>query len=71
VRFPLSDVFLPEAESVRKALSLDSEVEGTIVDFSDSGADAKKFALVKVVREITVVVASGSLELVEKQPGPE
>lgn len=71
MRFPLSDVFLPDAENVRKALSLDSEVEGTIVDFSDSGVDAKKFALVKVVRETTVVVASGSLQLIEKQPGPE
>lgn len=68
VRFRLSNAFLPEAESVLKALSLDTEVDGSITDFSDSGAEANAFALVKVVRQVTVVVACGNLELFEEGP---
>lgn len=65
MRFRLSSVFLPEAESVVNTLSLDSEVEGSIVNFSDSGANSKAFAVVEVVRKITVVVPAVSLELVK------
>ena len=65
MRFLLSSVFLPDPESVLGALSFDSEVEGLIVDFSDSGAYPRAFAVVEVVRRVTVVVPAGSLKLVE------
>jgi len=64
VRFPLSSVFLPEVESALAALSLDSVVEGWIVNFSDSGTNPKAFAVVEVVRKVTVVVPAASLKLV-------
>jgi hypothetical protein len=65
VRFSLSSVFLPE--SVLQSLTPESEVEGRIVGFSDSGPSAKAFAVVEVVRRVTVVVPASSLELVEAQ----
>jgi hypothetical protein len=43
-------------------LSLDSEVEGTILDFSDSGTVARVFVIVDVVRRQTVVVPIDKLE---------
>jgi hypothetical protein len=69
VRLLLSNAYLPEAESILAALSLDSEVEGLIVGFSDSGANPKAFAVVEVARKVTVVVPTGSLKLVEAQSG--
>ncbi len=62
MRFPLSSVFLPEEERTVQALSLDSEVEGSIVDFSDSGANPRVFALVEVVRKVIVVVPVSDLK---------
>lgn len=67
MRFPLSSVFLPEAESVLNALSVDSELEGSIVSFSDSGTSPRAFAVVEVVRNVTVVVPAGSLQLMKDE----
>jgi len=67
VRFLVSSVFLPEAESYFSDLSPDGAVEGSIVGFSDSGAEAKAFAVVEVMRKITVVVPAGSLTLVNTE----
>ena len=69
MRFLLSSVFLPEGEGVAAALTLPSKVEGLIVSFSDSGACANAFAVVEVIRRITVVVPADSLELIEAWPG--
>ena len=71
MRFRLSHSFLPDAERVLNALSLDSEVEGSILNFSDSGSNAKAFALVEVVRRVTVVVPSNRLESAEIPPRPD
>ncbi len=71
MQFSLSSVFLPDGGSLLRSLSLDSEVEGLIVAFSDSGKDPKAFAVVEVVRKVTVVVPAGSLRLAETQPGTE
>jgi hypothetical protein len=62
VRFRVADVFLPSPEGLLPAPSIDELVEGTIVDFSDSGQKARAFALVDVIRTQTVVVPVENLE---------
>ena len=68
VRFRISDVFLPSPDSQLLAPSAQEELEGTIVDFSDSGQRARFFALVDVVRRRTVVVP---VEKLDHVPEPE
>jgi len=58
-------VFLPTAEELFKPLSPDSEVEGTIVDFSDSGPMPRAFAVIEVVKKHTVIVPVSGLEVIE------
>jgi hypothetical protein len=66
VRFCLSDAFLPSAEELVVFAMPDEKVEGTVIDFSDSGSKPDYFAVVDVVRRRTVVV---SVEKVEIVPG--
>ncbi len=63
VRFRLADVFLPSAEEVL-ALSPATELEGVVVDFSDSGAESRVFAVVDVIRRQKVVVPVAKLQVV-------
>jgi hypothetical protein len=42
-----------------------TELEGTIVDFSDSGGKSRHFAVIEVVRTQSLVVAVESLEVLE------
>ena len=63
VRFSLDSVFLPGPEEALESLSLQSEVEGTIIDFSDSGDISRAFAVVDVVRRQIVVVPVDKLRL--------
>jgi len=46
-----------------RALSLDTELEGRIVGFSDSGNVERAFAVVEVVRRHTVVIPVDRLRL--------
>lgn len=62
--FRMSEVFLPVAEELFKPLSRESEVEGTIIDFSDSGTKPRAFAVVEVVEKHTVVVPVSELRLI-------
>jgi len=62
----ISDAYLPESEEARSALADGSELEGTVIDFSDSGSLARAFALVEVVRKQTVVVPVEKLKLLER-----
>jgi hypothetical protein len=66
VRFRISDVFLPSPEGLLLVPSSGEELEGTVVDFSDSGQKARFFALVDVVRRQTVVVPVEKLERVPR-----
>ncbi len=68
MRFRVSDVFLPSQEAILAAPSAETELEGTIIDFSDSGQKVQVFAVVDVVRRQTVVVPVQKLEVVS---GPE
>ena len=59
----MSDVFLPSAEEVL-ALSPATELEGVVIDFSDSGSQARAFAVVDVIRRQNVVVPVEKLQVV-------
>jgi len=56
-------VFLPGAEALAATWSDAAEVEGTIVEFSDSGASSRVFAVVEVVEKRTLVVPVAALHL--------
>jgi hypothetical protein len=62
VRFHRTDVFLPGAEELEAASREEEELEGTVIDFSDSGLRPKAFAIVEVVQKQTVVVPTEKLE---------
>lgn len=66
MRFRISDVFLPSPDALLVAQAGEGELEGTIVDFSDSGQKERVFALVDVVRRQTVVVPVEKLETVSQ-----
>ena len=59
----MADVFLPSAEEVL-ALSPATELEGVVIDFSDSGSQARVFAVVAVIRRQNVVVPVEKLHVV-------
>lgn len=63
VRFSLASVFLPDPQEALEALSLHSEVEGTIICFSDSGQVEQAFAVVNAFQKRTVVVPVDKLRL--------
>ena len=65
VRFRLADVFLPSQDELFNAPSDDTEMEGAIVDFSDSGLKPRAFAIVEVVGGQTMVVPVGKLKLIK------
>jgi len=62
VRFRVSDVFLPSQDALRFTSIGEDELEGTIVDFSDSGQNSRVFAVIDVVRTKTVVVPVEKLQ---------
>jgi hypothetical protein len=66
VRFRVADVFLPSAEEV-VALSSMTELEGVVINFSDSGSESRVFAVVDVIRRQNVVVPVEKLEVVASQ----
>jgi hypothetical protein len=65
VRFHVSDIFLPNAGGVLIASPEESELEGTIVDFSDSGPNVRYFAVVEVVKTQSLIVPVERLDVVE------
>ena len=72
MRFLVGDIFLPTAERTSIEATGETEVEGTIHDFSDSGSKARFFALVDVVRKETVVVPVEKLRVVAgREFGPD
>lgn len=64
MRFSVFDVFLPNAEGVFIAAPDEDNVEGTILNFSDSGSKLRVFAVVDVVRRQTVIVPVDKLEVI-------
>jgi hypothetical protein len=56
VRFRVGSVFVWPEEGVLCALPQDSEIDGTVIGFSDSGAESRVFAVVEVTRKYAVIV---------------
>ncbi len=63
--FRTADVFLPGAEPLGSVISAESELEGTVIDLSDSGYRSQVFAIVEVVRREVVVLPVEKLRLLE------
>jgi len=57
----MSDVFLPDAGELAEPWADAPELEGTIVDFSDSGSAPRVFAVVEILRKRTLVVPVAKL----------
>jgi hypothetical protein len=70
VRFRISDAFLPGPDDLPYGLSRDTETEGAIVDFSDSGLKPRAFAIVELEDGQTLVVSVNKLKLA-KSDSPE
>jgi hypothetical protein len=66
VAFSVSDSYLPPPEELRAAFPGMGEVDGTVMDFSDSGTVSSYFAVVRVVQERTVVVPIEKLRVMEE-----
>jgi hypothetical protein len=66
VAFRLADLYLPAPEEVLAAFSAATEVDGTVIDFSDGGGRSRVFAVVRVVQERTVVVPVDKLKLISE-----
>jgi len=62
VRFHLADVFLPNAVDLRAVFRDDEEIEGTVIDFSDSGNRQNAFAVVEIIRKQTVIIPIEKLQ---------
>jgi hypothetical protein len=62
VRFHLADVFLPNTADLYALFGEEEELEGTVVDFSDSGSKRGTFAVVQV----EVIMKRTAIVLVEK-----
>jgi hypothetical protein len=56
VSFHIGDVFLPNARELLATWAETTELDGIVVDFSDSGSASRVFAVVEVVLKRTVIV---------------
>lgn len=64
VVFRIAHAYLPEASDLLADLTDEAEVEGTITEFSDAGAEAQAFAVVRLYDSQTVVVPVEKLRVV-------
>ena len=64
MRFQVADVFLPSPGAVFAALPEETELEGTVVGFSDSGHKSRFFAVIEVVKTQSLVVPLEKLEVI-------
>lgn len=62
VRFQVADVFLPAVDDLPKALISTDRLEGTVVNFSDSGLLPRVFAVVDVIARRSFVVPVEKLQ---------
>ena len=64
MRFQASDVFLPSPGGALAAIPEEAELEGTVIDFSDSGMKSRFFAVIEVVRTQSLIVPVDKLEVI-------
>ena len=63
VRFELGDIFMPPVDELPISLATADHVEGTVINFSDSGSLARVFAVIDVIAHQTVIVPVDKLKL--------
>jgi len=61
VSFRIADIFLPDTPELRSLWQQAGELEGRIVDFSDSGNASQIYAVVEVLWKQSVVVPVANL----------
>ena len=66
VSFRAADVFLPEPREVLSRLTTDVEINGVIVEFSDSGHNQRAYALVRVTDQHSVLLPVEALYVQNK-----
>ena len=63
VRFQLEDIFMPPMDELPASLTTAGHLEGTVVNFSDSGPLARVFAVIDVTVHQSVIVPIEKLTL--------
>ena len=63
VRFRIGDVFLPEPSEVLAKLTSDTETNGVIVEFSDSGNNQRAYAVVRITTQQSVLLPVSALHV--------
>ena len=64
VSFRISDVFLPEPAEVLAGLTLETEAQGVVVEFSDSGKQPRTYALVQITSQQVALIPVSALSVV-------
>jgi len=67
VVFRIADAFVPSAEELKVDFPDRAELEGTVVDFSDSGGSSNAFVIVEVIQKHTVVLPIKKLKLLNAE----
>ena len=65
VSFRISDVYLPEPTEVLANLTPETEANGVVVEFSDSGNDSRAYAVVRITMNQSVLLPVGALHLLK------
>lgn len=63
VSFRISEVFLPEPSEVLANLTPDVVTEGVVVEFSDSGSNARAYAVVRIAPQQIVLLPVSALHV--------
>ena len=58
-------MFLWPGEEPLSALPPDAEIRGRLMAFSDSGSEARVFAVIELVKKQSVIVPVSDLEVIE------
>jgi hypothetical protein len=65
VTFRIGDVFLPEPSEVLAKLTSDTETNGVIIEFSDSGNNLRAYAVVRITTQQSVLLPVSALHLLK------
>jgi hypothetical protein len=65
VSFRVTDVFLPEPTEVLANLTADVEMNGVIVEFSDSGNDQRAYAVVRISPQQAVLLPVTAIHVID------
>lgn len=68
VSFRISDAFLPEPAEVLTSLTVESETNGVIVEFSDSGKSPRAYAVVQISPQQKVVLPVEAVRVLNEKP---